>query len=568
MICRLEVKFVAGRFHATPWDHHVNEGAIEWPPSPARLLRALLAASFADAERPNEPPADAVALLENLGRVLPTYWVPPAREAHVRHYMPILEMDTKKDAEKTTKVIDSFLRFEDDEEKDRRVLGGASSLLVDWPVELDEVELALLQRLCERIAYLGRAESWCELRASVVDDERPAGRNRVEPELDAAPSKATLRLLAWMNPDAWETWRDAAIERSVAAEAAKRGGVLNAKQERSARLAVPARWIDALGMQSSQVRKAGWSEPPGTRWCVYRSEEPLGERSATPKRAARRSDRPKFVVLTLASTATNREVLPKLERCVRQGEVLHRRLARGLGERGSVALLGASDREPVLTDHRHAHLIPLDDVRSTRMAGATREPGPIRHYLLWAEMGFAHEDLEVVRRVDRLPRSGRRNESEGGGVADQDLFVTTTLEGDRDALERFGLDGRHLRNLVGPSKTFESVTPYVPARHLKTRYGIEDDVRRELGFRAALLAPGGRATEDWIAEVEIEVLEREVVLKKRLREFERRREHRGHRPPTARFFGLRLRFPNEVIGPLTLGFGAHWGLGLFEATRE
>ena len=28
------LRFLAGRFHATPWGHHVNEGVPEWPPSP------------------------------------------------------------------------------------------------------------------------------------------------------------------------------------------------------------------------------------------------------------------------------------------------------------------------------------------------------------------------------------------------------------------------------------------------------------------------------------------------------------------------------------------------------
>ena len=39
----IEFKFLAGRFHATPWGRQVNEGAVEWPPSPWRLLRALIA---------------------------------------------------------------------------------------------------------------------------------------------------------------------------------------------------------------------------------------------------------------------------------------------------------------------------------------------------------------------------------------------------------------------------------------------------------------------------------------------------------------------------------------------
>jgi len=38
----IEVAFHAGKYHATPWDRQVNEGAVEWPPSPWRILRALI----------------------------------------------------------------------------------------------------------------------------------------------------------------------------------------------------------------------------------------------------------------------------------------------------------------------------------------------------------------------------------------------------------------------------------------------------------------------------------------------------------------------------------------------
>src|SRR5690606_41364458 len=30
-------------YHATPWGSHANEAEIEWPPSPWRILRALVA---------------------------------------------------------------------------------------------------------------------------------------------------------------------------------------------------------------------------------------------------------------------------------------------------------------------------------------------------------------------------------------------------------------------------------------------------------------------------------------------------------------------------------------------
>ena len=43
MSITLKLTFPAGRYHATPWGRHVNEGVPEWPPSPWRLLRALVA---------------------------------------------------------------------------------------------------------------------------------------------------------------------------------------------------------------------------------------------------------------------------------------------------------------------------------------------------------------------------------------------------------------------------------------------------------------------------------------------------------------------------------------------
>ena len=28
----ISIQFLTGRYHATPWDKQVNEGAVEWPP--------------------------------------------------------------------------------------------------------------------------------------------------------------------------------------------------------------------------------------------------------------------------------------------------------------------------------------------------------------------------------------------------------------------------------------------------------------------------------------------------------------------------------------------------------
>ena len=47
----LAIRFVAGRYHATPWGRHVNEADVAWPPEPWRLLRAFVAQSAFDPQR-------------------------------------------------------------------------------------------------------------------------------------------------------------------------------------------------------------------------------------------------------------------------------------------------------------------------------------------------------------------------------------------------------------------------------------------------------------------------------------------------------------------------------------
>ena len=43
---RILFSFPGGRYHATPWGSHVNEGLVEWPPSPWRLLRPFIATAY------------------------------------------------------------------------------------------------------------------------------------------------------------------------------------------------------------------------------------------------------------------------------------------------------------------------------------------------------------------------------------------------------------------------------------------------------------------------------------------------------------------------------------------
>ncbi|HWK29611.1 MAG TPA: type I-U CRISPR-associated protein Csb2 [Solirubrobacter sp.] len=144
----LAASFDLGRVHATPWGTHVNEAVIEWPPSPWRLLRALLAASYAHAELIAEQPMLREALRVLIAAPPPRFVVPASASGHTRHYYPV--------AGKTSLIVDAFLAVKP-----------ADELEVLWDAELAPDERRVLARAAEAVGYLGRSESVCALR--VID---------------------------------------------------------------------------------------------------------------------------------------------------------------------------------------------------------------------------------------------------------------------------------------------------------------------------------------------------------------------------------------------------------------
>src|SRR3954447_22722318 len=98
----IKLTFPSGRYHATPWGRHVNEGVAEWPPSPWRLLRALIATW--KRKCPHLPENAIHRALEQLVKP-PSFRLPPARVAHTRHYVPW----EKKGPQDRTMVFDTFV---------------------------------------------------------------------------------------------------------------------------------------------------------------------------------------------------------------------------------------------------------------------------------------------------------------------------------------------------------------------------------------------------------------------------------------------------------------------------
>src|ERR1022692_278672 len=145
----LAMRFPLGQYHANPWERSVNEGVAEWPPSPWRILRALVATWYT--RWPDLPIPEFDALLVALGDP-PSYSTPPAQPAHTRHYLP--DLDHKKgETGGTDLTLDPFLS-----------ISNRDDLLIRWEANLGDGQRVVLAKLAELMPYLGRAESICEAR--------------------------------------------------------------------------------------------------------------------------------------------------------------------------------------------------------------------------------------------------------------------------------------------------------------------------------------------------------------------------------------------------------------------
>ncbi len=190
----VEIELLTGRYHATPWDRHVNEGDVEWPPSPWRLLRALVATGFGKLGW-TDVPTDARALLVKLAERAPVVSLPPGTAAHTRHFMPPFRGNKDK-------VLDAFVD-----------VGRGSALGIEWDVELDASQVALLDTLLGGLSYLGRAESWTEARR--VERIRDGLSRCASSPSAPGPGHERVALLAPIRADEYAAWREARVAEAL-----------------------------------------------------------------------------------------------------------------------------------------------------------------------------------------------------------------------------------------------------------------------------------------------------------------------------------------------------------------
>lgn len=539
----IEITFPGGRYHATPWGHHVNEGQIEWPPSPWRLLRTFVSVGFTT-QHWTAIPDDARRLLECLAAVQPVYELPPASAAHSRHYMPTGELS--KGVEKTTLVFDTWANI------------GDGALRVRWDCALDEATQALFARLVEAVGYLGRSESWIDAR--VIADDVEFNKDRLAyPHTDGIlPERhwEQFVLTSPVPPSTYHEWRQPRVAQALQEHPLPDGKKKPTKalqKKRDAAVApYPVDLLDCLQKDTDWWKKQhSWSQPPGSQRVLYwRRSDALVV--SPPRRRSRQSARPvQAMLLAIATPSRNKSALPLVSRTLPQAELLHRALVSHVGKGHKVdcpELTGKDEHNrPLQQGHQHAHILPLD------LDGDQH----LDHFLIYAHMQLGSAAQHAIRSV-------KRTWTKGGH--DDGLQLVVVGRGNLDDLRSLDAPlSAAIHNLMSNpagSCIWTSRTPFVPPRHLKPngKNSLVGQVTAELTSRGL---PEPRLVEPMFPTDDVRRLRHYV----RVRNTGLSAKHKSgpKPPPVDTGFALRLEFAEPVRGPVSLGYAAHFGLGQFAA---
>lgn len=511
----LELSFPAGRYHATPWGRHVNEGAIEWPPSPWRIVRALIATWYLKAR---EIPEATVRSLVSTLSASPRFRLPRASTSHTRHYMPYNEGKN----EKTTKVFDTFIQLPDDE-----------TVLVAWDADLGMGERDALQTLASRLGYFGRAESLVFARVLDGITGFEANTLPLAKKADLPKGAELVRLLAPLAPTDYATWRDDFIAEAGAALGAKPTA---AQKKRLPR--IPDDLFAALHVDTGELQAAGWNLPPGAQFVNYARPENAFA-SATHHRLHRKGPLP-----TVARYAVVSAVAPRITQVISIGDRVHDALCRwsNRGQGRAAVFTGLDENGRPLTDHQHAHI--FCEANGSRDA--------VTHITVWAPMGFDEAACLALRQLNRVwGHDGHDLRLILHGIGPPEEFVDCAL--------------------FGPARVWRSLTPFVATRYAKTfrdgRPKMDDKGWQEGSaghdlLRLLALHPCGPG-----ASIR-QLTERDRPFHfgcQRLRslQFQARRHDGGGRRGNQSGSAFMIAFPEPVRGPIALGYAAHFGLGLF-----
>jgi len=337
----IEFQFLSSRYHATPWGHNVNEGIVEWPPSPYRLVRALV--DVWKRRKPKWPAERVEPILQALCEP-PKFLLPPATASHTRSYLN----SNQKDPFAQQLIFDAFV-----------VTDRNSKLLLGVETDLPQEKVGDLNELLEELNYLGRSESW--VKAQVVVREPDVEWNCFPVSENAMMENTeTVQLSCLLSPEEHDQ--------------------LPYKPE-------SATWLNALCMTTKEILMEGWSSPPAMRMLDYqRSVNAL-------KPTLRKMSQPSKTKFHCAKYQLQSSVLPRVQETVQFSERIraylmgiHKRIQGDDPSKVSMIFSGKNPEGGKLTGHKHAYYLPLDEDGD----------GRLDHLIVVAKNPFSHSELKAL----------------------------------------------------------------------------------------------------------------------------------------------------------------------------
>jgi CRISPR-associated protein Csb2 len=316
--------------------------------------------------------------------------------------------------------------------------------------------------------------------------------------------------------------------------------------------------LRCLLRESGEDMKDGLERPVGTRWVHYAVPREIYN---LPPRAPRRTtpirEQVQVVRYVLNTATVHRPVLPPLTEALLIGEKFRAALMSFHGT-PSENFSGKDPGGNKLSGHQHAFFLPEDE----------DEDGFIDHVTVWCPRAFTPREIKVLRSLVRLPQRGGR----------PDLLVTPTRVARMDECTDLPL--------LREARRFVSRTPYVPPRHafraggqVREAEAPAAQLRRELALRFPTpITEGQLAMVTIVPRTDLYrirggAIERcghiplrnarpvrciSFVLHRRIKEARDGRLHHGQTGGA-----WVIEFPEAVRGPISLGYGAHFGLGQF-----
>lgn len=564
----LEQTFPLGRFHATPWKvFPYDDPHGEWPPSPWRLVRAVLARSFqldreiADSQTKHNQLRDALVRAFAASEV--AWHLPPAtwRGPGLRHYQPA-EFDwgygqpvKKKLITLSPDLAEHFGAVYALQEKGQpdlievfdssfRSRGARAVSSPEQAARLKELAKAPKSKRLKRYPPDSRSYNTTK----VLDNFWVTAGEPTEPviwvfdggewtdESLAHLDSCLARLIYFGRAESITTIRripateldEATLRRALPRRTGNAVPVLGLKRDAT---------LSELGATTDAAEVANTNTPPGARWLYF-------ERPPRPRIGTRPKQKPDLPPVSLIQFAIGCNVAPRYRDTVRITERFRARVLSNFTRLLTCDPKARWDDAPEEVRERACALAgrDLDGQRATGHRHASfllcgESDAPSRLCVWRAEPFDTLEQRAILDAANRpLPLSYKN-----------DPWTITLVPLDRLVSPPPGLDR-------AASLTWQTLTPYVPPRHVFDRKG---KTKADCSVEAQLTAELATRGYD-VGGVTIRIEEAGWVKV-------HRRECRGGSATNGdkRGYHVELTFTTPQHGPIALGNSCHFGLGLF-----